>query len=54
MLSVDYKNRNKQHDAWQDISEALNIERIEVENIKSLTAQFYRELKKETQKPPGS
>jgi hypothetical protein len=27
----DYKNRNKKHDAWQDISEALNIERVEVE-----------------------
>jgi hypothetical protein len=27
----DYKNRNKNHDAWQDVSKVLNIERVEVE-----------------------
>jgi hypothetical protein len=27
----DYKNKDKKHNAWQDISEALNTERVEVE-----------------------
>lgn len=28
---ADYKNRNKKHDAWNDIALAMKVERSEVE-----------------------
>ncbi|XP_030752929.1 uncharacterized protein LOC115879991 [Sitophilus oryzae] len=42
-----YKNRNRRYDSMMSISEAMQIEKSEIERkIKNITSQFYKEKKK--------
>lgn len=44
---ADYKNRNKKHDAWNDIALAMKVERSEVEKkMRCLIGQYQRNNKK--------
>lgn len=43
----DHKNRNKKLDTWKNISDDLNVDRLEVmKKVETLTGQFRREVKK--------
>lgn len=45
--NMEYKNKQKKSDAWQEIAENINAEKSEVEKkVKSLIGQFQRETKK--------
>lgn len=44
---ADYKNRNKKHDAWNEIALAMKVERSEVEKkMRCLIGQYQRNTKK--------
>lgn len=50
----DYKNRTKKSDAWKTLADVMGIDRAEVERkIRSLLAQFRRELKKVKERKSG-
>lgn len=42
----DFKNRNKKHDAWEELGRELGTDASEVKKMRMLIGQFQRELKK--------